>query len=89
MDYYKIYSDTWGWGVFYPHDANSDQRGIPQFKDWSKHPDGKWYPVVQKPVTYDEGKDKYDPVSLVNNPGNPIGYGPYSAGGAGRQKNTN
>lgn len=86
-DYYGMYSDTWGWGIFYPHDANSDKRGIPQLKDWTKHADG-WFADVQKPVQYDDGKSIDDPHSLVLDPGNPFAYGPSSSGGAGRHKNT-
>lgn len=84
-DYYDMYSSTWGWGIFYPHDANSDKRGIPQFDNW-KLTDGKWFPDPQKPSKYDEGKEKNDPHSLVLDPGNPLAYGPTSAGGAGRHK---
>lgn len=91
-DYYGMYPEpgkkfTWGYGIFYPHDANSDKRGIPQFKDWGQNPDGTWYAVVKEPVQYDDGKDVDDPHSLVNDPGNPMSYGAYSAGGAGRHKN--
>lgn len=90
-DYYGMYPEpgkkfTWGYGIFYPHDANSDKRGIPQFKDWGQNPDGTWYAVVKEPVQYDEGQDLDDPHSLVNDPGNPVAYGPKSAGGAGRHK---
>lgn len=45
---------TWGWGVFYAHDANSlDQRGYPVFKDWVQQPDGLVLPDTNGDWGYD------------------------------------
>ena len=38
-------SKAWSWGVFYPHDANSEARTFPTFKNWEASENAKIYEV--------------------------------------------
>ena len=61
---------TWGWGVFYGHDANAEKRAYPVFQTWIDG--GQGYPVpVDSSYLYDApfGKSPDNPVPVPPSPG--------------------